>query len=202
MSDYIKMSTNLIPVFGGTYGNIWDDIADYTDNGEEICIQPSNLIEAITDLYKNNTKYILSEIVGCGVDFITEFKITGGYYSPREYNFHTNTIDVDIKVNRRKLLNKARELCNSDDFTNYLHDNYTSMSGFISYTPNNKIELLEQLETQGDEYEQSIGAIITYLLGDTAREIELRLWEDWCGNGYGILEYDLICGECGKVVIK
>ena len=59
-----------------------------------------------------------------------------GMWSPREYNFMTDKIQFRVEVN----LNKLKKYCwetRREDFDKYLHEHWTSYSGFISFVPNN-----------------------------------------------------------------
>ena len=56
-------------------------------------------------------------------------------WSPRFYNFQTDRISFDVKVN----LNSLKKFCfkdNREDFDKYLHEHWSSYDGFISFIPN------------------------------------------------------------------
>jgi len=56
-------------------------------------------------------------------------------WSPRFYNFETDRISFDVKVN----LNSLKKFCFKDnraDFDKYLHEHWSSYDGFISFIPN------------------------------------------------------------------
>lgn len=58
-----------------------------------------------------------------------------GLSSPREYNFRTDTIKVDVEVN----LNRLKDYCwkeRASDFDDYLHKHWSSREGFLSFIPN------------------------------------------------------------------
>lgn len=63
-------------------------------------------------------------------------KIIGlsGIRSPKEYNFYTDTIKIDIFVN----LTRLKKYClkdNAENFDNYLSKEWTSEEGFVSFIP-------------------------------------------------------------------
>jgi len=61
--------------------------------------------------------------------------------SPREYNFTTDTLVTEIEVDMEKL--KAWIADHKDGFDMYLHEHYTSRSGFISFVANNYDEFMD-----------------------------------------------------------
>lgn len=63
-----------------------------------------------------------------------ELKGFKGIHSPREYNFTTDKIELDVKVNLLKL----KEYCfktNKEDFDEYLNKNWSDRDGFWSFIP-------------------------------------------------------------------
>ena len=193
------MNSNLIRVFSGTYENMWD-VQEWNDEGDELAIDYKfdDLMKSIVSVYKDNEKHILTEM---NIPFINSIKLKKTYFTPREYNFKTDELDFNISVNKIKLLKALDKLKDNKKFDKHLHDNYSSYDGFMSFTPNNYKELREQITTRGDEFEQSMGALITYLVGrERLRSIEFDVYEEWSCNGYGGLEYKLMCDACNREV--
>lgn len=57
-------------------------------------------------------------------------------YRPKYYNFETDSLIIDIKLN----LTKLKKYCfttHREDFNKYLKENFTSYDGFISFISNN-----------------------------------------------------------------
>lgn len=57
-------------------------------------------------------------------------------WSPKEYNFYTDKINLRIEVN----LNELKKYClleRRDDFNKYLHEHWSDRPGFWSFIPNN-----------------------------------------------------------------
>jgi hypothetical protein len=197
----IQLNTNLIPIFSGTYESVWD-IVDCDDNGNELytVYDHNELMKGICKAYQDNADYIVSEL---NIPWIKKIKFTASY-SPREYNFSTDTLDFDITVSKKDLYKALEELKGSLDFEKYLRDNFTSYDGFMSFTPNSYQDLYNEILTQGREFEQSIGAIIRYLVdsekfiggGDYYNTIESSIHESWNGNGYGGTSYHVECPDC------
>ena len=193
----IQLNTNLVPLFHGTYESIWE-VSEYNEEGtEELAVEynQKDLMQSITDAYKRNQKDILSEI---GISFITALQFTGTFDSPRYYNFSTDTLDFTITVDRELLSKTLIKIKDNKDFEQFLYDKYTSYDGFISFTPNNYPELVNEIENEGDKFEQAIGALITYLMEKEFKDrgmentIEMDVYEDWQGNGYEGLQYTIV----------
>lgn len=122
--------------------------------------------EYFNDHFKNDayTKHIetlakdflfeISELNGITIDIKA-----GSIYSPKYYNFATDNIDLTVTVDKRKLYKFAKE--NKNEFDKFLKDNYSSYDGFYSNTANSYNDWLTDFKGNND---QSIGAILTYLL--------------------------------------
>ena len=67
-------------------------------------------------------------------DVITNMDYVG-MSSPRYYNYDTDRVLIDIDYNFIALVKYCRHT-NKDKFNQYLKDNYTSYSGFISFVEN------------------------------------------------------------------
>lgn len=193
----IKLNTNLVPIFSGTYGTIWSEVIQaQDDDGNELQVdyKHEDFLKSVAREYQEHTDYILREL---GISFIDSIKFLGTFYSPKEYNFSTDVLDFDIEVDEAKLSAELAKLATDPKFNLWLKENFSSREGFISFTPNNFTELLTQVASRGDDFEQSIGAIIQYLAGDEALDnIEDFVYESYQGNGYGDLDYKVVCQEC------
>jgi hypothetical protein len=192
-----RLNTNLIPFFSGTYETIWQVIEydDDDDDGNELNIDYDHrdLMKSIVTVFKENENYILKELQQ-EAKFIKSIKFTNTFSSPKEYNFSTDVIDFDIEINQSKLKKVLKELEHNQDFKNFLKENYSSYDGFMSFTPNNYNEIKENIENNGMEAEQSISAIINYLVmiaRNTLHDIEETIYEEWSCNGYGGLDYNI-----------
>lgn len=193
----VELNTSLFGIFSGTYGTAWEVTAT-DDLGNELDVEYefTDLMKSIARVYQENRKDILDLMKESEIDFVSNTTFTGGFYSPREYNFSTDTLDLVVTLNKKKLVEKTRKLCQERLFIQYLEDNFTSCDGFMSFTPNNPKDLLESIEAENDEFDQSLGAILTYLAvshdTDWYETIEGGVHEDWQGNGYGGLDYKVI----------
>lgn len=184
----MHFNTNLLPIFSGTYYTIWD-IVEYDDNGDEVEVDYDfkDLMRGIASEYAGYNDYIVKEL---NLPYITKIKFDGGFYSPREYNFSTDCLDFDMTINYRELVKAVKGLKDDQEFKTYLHDHFTSYDGFISFTPNNYDDILSEILTKGNEFDQSISAITTYLVGEKClQDIEYEVHDSWQGNGYGGTDY-------------
>lgn len=186
------LNTNLIPLFNGTYETGWE-VSEVNDEGDELEVNYDHqeLMKSIAQVYQKNEAYILSEL---NCPFIRSIHFTGGTYSPREYNFSTDTLDFTVNIDEKKLREALETLRGNTDFETYLHENFTSYDGFISFTPNTYGELYDAITKHGDEHDQALGALITYrnkeeldLYGKCS--IEEAIHENWQANGYEGLDY-------------
>lgn len=182
----IELSSNLVPIFSGTYYTIWGD-----EDGVEYYkyFKMRDIVEA----YDNWSDEILDTFKDVGLR-VKDLKITGDYRSPEYYNFSTDVIDFDLIV-YADFEQKMIEALENDleDFQKYLHDNFSDRDGFWSFTPNNWSDFKDHLLNKGDQYEQSVGAGITYLVGSEAlSDLEYYIYGEALGNGY----QTSACSEC------
>ena len=174
----INLNTNLIPIFSGTYNTIWDDV----DNELYEIVDSKKYLESIKDAYDGNIEAI-NETLPDWIK-ITAFTDT---FSPKEYNFSTDTLDFNADLDKEAMLKHLETLESNTEFTDHLRERYTSCDGFMSFTPNNYNDLKEALETESNEFDQSVGALASYLQKPSNNEwtIEMGVWEYWHGNCIG-----------------
>jgi hypothetical protein len=98
-------------------------------------------------------------------------------------------LDFTLEIDKRIFDQVVSDLKDDKAFEKFLHDNYTSYDGFMSFTPNTYSELVEQIRTHGNEYDQAIAAVVTFFTHDERADIEEEIYGSWAGNGYGGLEY-------------
>jgi len=159
----VKLNTDLVPFFSGTYNTIFDlshkyDNDDYDIDHNEYM---DNILEAYKsmDIFKN-------------IDFVKKVEFIG-WYSPKFYNYGNDELDFVVDIDKKELLKTLNNL-NNKEFKDFLKNNYSSYSGFVSFTSNDYKELYDKA-IMGDE--QSIGAILTYLLKDELEHIEYSVYE-------------------------
>lgn len=172
-----KLNTNLLPIINiGTYNSelspefMWDDYLINDDFADGLIPYDSEYFWEKFD----NEKY-MNELEQCAKNFISEINFSeiipglkisaGDIYSPKYYNYSTDNIDLHVKFLKNtvlKLVTRDRE-----NFDKFLHKNYSSYSGFISFTANNFEEWQEEYKKGED---QEIAAALTYLLKDYIEE--------------------------------
>jgi hypothetical protein len=133
----MKFSTYL-PVFCGFYESIFtfdydsvesdihsqrDDKGLYSYSKIDIEIDDSQYEYDIVNSFIDNFQSAMSDYIGT----ITFEKIN----HPREYNFHTDSVDVIIDINVDNIRGYIYK--NKDIFCEFLKKGYTSRSGFISH---------------------------------------------------------------------
>ena len=188
MTKY-KLNTSMIRIFSGTYNTIWE-VLETDDDGNEIDVDYDfdKFMLSIVEEYQGHEAEILRDM---DVDFIKSIKFEGCYFSPREYNFRTDSIDFTLDINKAAMLRRVESMLDDKEFDQWLNDNYSSRDGFWSYTPDNTKDLYKAIKNNTDESDQAVAALITYLIRDKIDDcygIEYMVYEDWSGNGYGGLE--------------
>lgn len=112
------------------------------------------------DKYKKEIVRIASETLS---DVILENGIeikikVGELYSPKEYNFATDNVDLIVTFNKNKVLKFAKD--NEEVFNGYLHKKYSSYDGFWSLTANNYEDWYIDFK---DNEERAIAAILCFI---------------------------------------
>lgn len=186
----IELNTNLLQIFSGTYESMWE-VFEYDDNGEELDINYTmpDLMRSIVEAYSDRS---LDMVRDFDLSFIKSIVFPGGFSSPREYNFSTDTLDFTLEVDSEAMIAALDALDDSAEFAKYLRDNFSSRDGFWSWTPDNFAELRESIVNDGEHYSQSVGALLSYLIGEeTLNDIEESVHDHWSSNGYMGLDYSI-----------
>lgn len=103
--------------------------------------------------------YKLWEILP-NIDIIQDMELKD-IYSPKYYNYETDSLIIDIKLN----LTKLKKYCFTTHraaFNKYLKDNFTSYDGFISYISNNIDDFISDYNQQPNDKE--LNTMIEYYL--------------------------------------
>ena len=188
----LQLNTGMIDkLFSGTYETIWEVGDCENDDGEILYPEydKKNLIESIRDAYQANKEDILELFKD--IDFVIDLDFKG-FYSPREYDFKTDELDIDFSIDEIKLLDMVKVLFDSKLFNDYLRDRYSSYDGFMSFTPNNYRDFREAIIDDGREKDQAIAALINYLIDGVKSNLELDIYYYWSENDYCGLDYEYI----------
>ena len=187
----IELNTNLIPIFGGTYNTEWE-VYEIDDDNQELDLDYKfeDLMKSILKAYQDQSYLIEAELKDLGIDFLSNIKFISTY-SPREYNFETDSINFECEVDENKLLRKIGEIDN-EEFRKFLDDNFSDRDGFMSFTPNTIDKLVKAIADGNGQYNQAIGAVCQYILRNDYGNIEQEVREYWNSNGYLGLDYKII----------
>lgn len=130
----IKTNTSMLGnfVYHGTYETYLGELLG--------CVKPSErdkCEDEVASIYLDMLTEVLHDALPSDIDDAFEISYDGMYH-PRFYNFETDAIEFTFKYEdslKNYLAKYAMD--NKDDFDKFLHDNFTSRSGFVSFTPNN-----------------------------------------------------------------
>lgn len=169
--NFRKFSTWL-PDFPGFYESLYsfpDDDLEYTLFNDPKTIQ-DEIKDFILDRVFNHIDYetyeqdvckkyfdIWSEVAKENFPFIKSITYEN-LVSPKEYNFSTDSINIEIELDLPSLI--AEFTKNRQAAADYIHEKYTSCSGFISHYENS---LDDWLKTIKEDSEHKIGAMLQYL---------------------------------------
>jgi len=190
----MKTIETYLPVFQGLYGTL----LEFDD--EEGIINSYNEENGTDFNYDNfNWRYapynieVAKECVTVVENLLKEHGIVKTIkfqelYSPREYNFSNDSINVEVKLNKKELVKYVKE--NIEAFETYIKEHFTSCIGFSSFFTNNHLEWLKQLKTWKFENETTqVGAILSFISEHLIGGWENCTTSEWLY--YGVME-----GQC------
>lgn len=170
MSEFnheIQTSTTMIDsnVYTGTYETYLGELLG--------CVKPSERAKCEDDvagIYLDLLTDVLNDELPFG-SFETSYD---GMYHPRFYNFETDAIEFTLRYSdefKSYLAKYAEE--NKGAFDTYLHDNFTTRDGFVSFTPNNYDELMDGFN---DDDARCVSVLIGYYLDNESDVDNNRYW--------------------------
>ena len=172
----MKTFKTFLPVFTGFYNTIFEsdnedyEIQDINSQREAKGLEPISFDDCTFD-YKGYhetvsqecTEYIEKELKDLNIVSKIEFE---ALYSPREYNFHNDSININIHLSEDNHKEIKKFLYNNlEDYKEYLKDNYTSCSGFVSFFTNT-FEGWQELTKDFTEYSDKLhilGSILDFI---------------------------------------
>ena len=181
-----NMNTDVIPVVDfGTYGGplsyALEDVfvADYreVDNLDPENEDEADALELINEGY-DGTDDFFNQVLGLAPLYIQDAfdqygipaKVVSGsckWNRPREYNYYDDTIEFSMTIDTNWVASKFAELsANEPKFADYLNDNYSSRSGFISYMPNEVEGYNDMLDPNSSDYWKVVSAIVMFMVYD------------------------------------
>ena len=173
----VTLNTNLFPIISvGMYEsnispyNVFDDYSIDNDkkNGDIHYSSEYYWDNFQNDKYKKRIQELASEFLDGKIDDDEGIEITikcKEIYSPKEYNFGTDEIVIDVTYSKMKILQVVKK--EHENFNQFLKDNYTSYDGFMSFTSNNFDDWLVDFEENED---RSVGAVLSYLFQERITE--------------------------------
>jgi len=163
-----------LPVFSGFYGTVWES----NDDDEENEIDEINHIRKEKNLppitfddcewsYNNYHQEVVEKVTQEIGERLKENNYIQGYElqglrSPREYNFHNDSIDVQFELNETNIRTIMQYLQKHvKSFEQYLQDKYTSRSGFISSYDNDVNGWMHEDDLS---HQHKLGSILQFIL--------------------------------------
>ena len=174
-----------LPIFPGFYGTIFEpdeesEVYRINIEREEDGLEPlePDDFNFDYDSYKydvclNATEYVEDQLITLGIVKSIKFE---ELYSPREYNFSNDSINISVELileNLSKYINS-----NFDNFMAYIEEKYKSYDGFESSYSNNGYDWKEDTE---NFYKYSdtnqLGSILDFILRNENYETEDDMYE-------------------------
>ena len=162
----IQTSTTMIDsnVYTGTYESYLGELLG--------CVKPSDREDCENDVASIYLDILTDVLTN---ELPSSFEISyNGMYHPRYYNFETDEIEFTLRYSdkfKSRLAKYAED--NKGAFDTYLHDNFTTRDGFISFTPNNYDEWLDGFNADDA---RCVSVIIGYHLNNESDVDNNRYW--------------------------
>ena len=156
-SSVYDVSTDVIPIidvdaYGGTLS------AFFYDSDSVI---PDDSIDAFWNQVVDESLDIIQD---CFNELGIPAKVvsgSGSMYHPQYYNFSGDELNFSISIDNSWVNEHFEEYKDDPEFLSFLHEKYSSRSGFISFFPSDKQEFIEAFESDRDKW-KAVCQIITY----------------------------------------
>ena len=193
--ETLKLTTNLFPIVNvGMYDSLLSpdnlindyeidedkdneyikfDSNEYWSNLFDISKFRAEILTLATDYIKDEIKPILTGLK-LGISDIETVSIN----SPRFYNFERDELYFDLIVEdqfNNNIIDKINNLSTDEliRFNTYLKDNYSSYDGFVSFTSNNSLDVINNVQNYD---ERDISAFLNWYIFDFLNEIDENDW--------------------------
>ena len=189
----MKVQT-FLPVFYGFYNTLFEDLIDNaTDNAIEYYNEQNgtnlsydnfdfDFASIQNEICKDAVSKVEDKLNEIGINCTINFETL---VSPREYNFYNDSINIEINFKKFSQVIEILEQ-NFDLFTQYIKDNYTSCSGFISSHSNHSSEWIEDLKNDAENETHKVGAALDFILQEVEEYKDENLYFELCENYYEI----------------
>jgi len=193
--ETLKLTTNLFPIVNvGMYDSLLSpdnlindyeidedkdneyikfDSNEYWSNLFDISKFRAEILTLATDYIKDEIKPILIGLK-LGISDIETVSIN----SPRFYNYGSDELYFDLIVEdqfNNNIIDKINNLSTDEliRFNTYLKDNYSSYDGFVSFTSNNSLDVINNVQNYD---ERDISAFLNWYIFDFLNEIDENDW--------------------------
>ena len=151
------VSTDVIPIIDvDGYGG---ELSEFLQNSDAV------ILDKELDAFWNQVVIESMDIIQ---DSFKELSIpakvvhgSGSMYHPSYYNFSGDELNFSISVDDSWVNERFEEYKDDAEFLNFLHEKYSSRSGFISFFPSDKQEFIETFEDNRNKW-KVVCQIITY----------------------------------------
>jgi len=198
----MKIIKTYLPIFTGFYNTIFEpcnedsEVDDINNLRESEGLKPIGYDDCQWD-YKDYfgrvseqcAEVIESELKGLGLIESIEYE---NLYSPKEYNFRNDSINIAIELTEDNIKAIGKYLNeNIDPFKVYIKDKYTSCSGFISSYSNN---VNDWIDSDSLEHKHKLGSILGFILLDNAFD-QFELFDQLTDTYICASNYSELTGE-------
>jgi hypothetical protein len=154
---------SFLPVFNGFYGTIFepceDLIIEEPYNYDDYEFEYMDYRLKVSKLCTFAIEIKLKEI---GIDIAIKFQ---DVFSPREYNFTNDSINVQYKLTAKTNKQILDYLANNQTkFAEYINDHFTSRSGFISFYSNDANVWLNEYLPENHNLNVVFGTVLDFVL--------------------------------------
>lgn len=180
----MKVETYL-PVFPGFYNTLFEvDIEGEIDHindereAKGLSEVTSGDIEFDYAAANINTAKLACQYVHNTLDFVNGVKFQE-IVSPREYNFTNDSINCEIDLNVKDMLNYLND--HKEELTEYLKSKYTSRSGFVASHSNDVNDWT--WEYIQEKIDHRLGACLEFIMFNEDDEVEDAMYDYVRSNG-------------------
>jgi hypothetical protein len=163
---------------------MWELDTEYIED-EEGKIVPYERLKIDYDRWgKDVCEHVVSEMNSVLTDFSLNMRFQS-IYSPREYNFTNDSINVICDVDAKAIASYIYE--NQEAYQSYLTNHHTSYDGFNSFQSNKFVDWEEETEkfTKLDNNEYTLGSILEFICeNEGIEESEFRENFEECSYDY------------------
>lgn len=166
----MKKVKTWLPVFRGFYGTELEPYEDYEiesikEQRELFKLSglPYEAIKWDYDSYQTKVAENCCDFIeGALENFVSKITFQE-ICSPREYNFANDSINIEVSLSKDNIKSiKLYLLNNKSQFETYVHENYTSCSGFISWFDNDANNWLFDIDNVLEDKHQ-LGSILQFI---------------------------------------